>query len=125
MSKLTELEMRKRLLVAQSDMYRQQFLFEAQNLQACCTRWQRALSWVGALRTVITFLPLLSSLVGLRAARPEPRKRASRWRQILGSAIAGWRLYQRFGPLFQNIFKTRHSESEAAPRRESGRPLSQ
>lgn len=109
--RLKELELRKRTLVAESEVYRQTLRLEARNFNLYALSLRRKLDvlrWLNPLLTVGA--PLVGSLFGARRA---PARRG--W---LGMLLRGWRLYRQFGPVLQSFF-TRGASRGGAP---AGRP---
>ena len=107
-SKIDELQQRKLALIAESDLHRQRLRYETTLLRAHCSRVSRTLSLAGSLGKIMSFLPLFAPLVGLRRGRQVEPKPAPGWRRWLGTVLAGWRVYNRFGPTVQNLVKRQH-----------------
>jgi len=94
-----ELEARKRVLAAHSDIYRQTLKLELHNLRLYSVAMRRKLSilrWVPPLIAVAG--PLAALWLGSRRAKVE--RASGFWAKVL----LGWRLYQKYGHLIRRFF---------------------
>lgn len=92
------LEARKKLLVAESEVYRQTLRLDAQNLRLYSMRMQRKYATYAALKPVLlATLPFATSLF----SRKQTESR--RPRSMLSTALAGWRMYKKFQPLLASL----------------------
>ena len=99
--KLAELEARKKALVAESEIYRQTLQVEVRNIQLSVAGTTRKLSHFKSLFAIV---PVGSSLLGmLIAGLFRRKKRESSGLRLLPTALMGWRLYQKYGPMLQPL----------------------
>jgi hypothetical protein len=97
--KLAELEARKKALIAEAEIYRQTLKAELRNVQLYVAGTGRKLNHFKSLFAIV---PIGSSLLGLLAAGLfRRRKSKGGWPSILPTAMMGWRLYQKYGPMVQ------------------------
>jgi hypothetical protein len=97
--KLTELEERKKALVAESEIYRHTLKAELRNVQLYVAGTGHKLNHF---KSLLAIVPIGSSLLGLLAAGLFRRKkRKGGWPPILPAAMMGWRLYQKYGSMLQ------------------------
>jgi len=90
---MSKFEAKKKLLVAESEVYRELLKLEFQTFKIYGKRAKRRLTSPGAyLPLVISGIPLLSGLFG--------RKRGSSLRRMSSLVLLGWKTYQRFAPMF-------------------------
>jgi len=95
---MKELEARKKLLVAESEVYRQTLRLDVQNLRLCSIQMQRKYATYMALKpALMVALPLVGSIFSGKA-RSEKRPRS-----LISTAIAGWRMYKNFQPLIASL----------------------
>jgi hypothetical protein len=119
---MNDLEARKRALVAESEVYRQALALEVQQIQSHCAGIQRRIDSVRRFRSLFFILPLLAPLIGLRRmTRPAQAKRAAGWRGLVGTAMVGWRLYQKFGPVLRSVLPKFSLHARNAPPAETSR----
>lgn len=107
-SKVNDIQARKRALVTESEVYREMLKLEAQNLQLYSLRMQRRFSKVAKLAPLLL---LAKPAAGLLFARRKPARRG--W---IGTAFLGWRLYRQFAPtlgLFLQRFAGRKSRQSS------------
>src|SRR4249919_2081888 len=102
--KVTELEVRKRALITQSEIHREELKAELENLAHYSTgilqkvdRVRRASSWVMIAAPVV--LPLVGLVMGKRQRAPRP----SVWKKGISTALIGLRLYRKYGPLIKSF----------------------
>lgn len=94
-----ELDARKKVLVAECEIYRQTLSLELHNLHLYSVSVRRKLSplrWIQP--AVAVAAPLLGLWFGSRRAKAE------RMPGLLGKVLLGWRLYQKYGHLVRNLF---------------------
>jgi hypothetical protein len=98
---IKELEARKRALADESDLYRQTLRYEIHNLSLHATSIKRRVGWLA----LTPLWPLLPPLINAFVKRKQKQKQpgSSQWR-IFSTALAGWRLYQRFSHFLPTIF---------------------
>ncbi len=101
---IKQLEARKRALVAESEVYRQTLKLEVQNLRLYAVRFQRKLGFFSPANPLMMALPFGLSFLRFRGPRWFQRKRKWRRPGFIGALWLGWRLYRRFGPLFQRLW---------------------
>ncbi len=112
---MTQLEARKRALVAESEVYRQTLTLEIQNIRLYSARIQRNFA---ILRLANPVLLAAGSMLGARLLRRGGgggvrRKRRGKWSRLFGASLMGWRLYRQFGPTLQGLFFNRRSRSQS------------
>jgi hypothetical protein len=103
---VSDLEKRKRMLVAECEVYRQTLKLELHNLKICALRNKRRLTSFRASNPLLTMLPMLSVFFTAR------RRRFS-WKQFAAAAFMGLQFYNRFAPWCRGLFvrETRDTES--------------
>lgn len=91
---MTDLEARKKLLVAESEVYRQTLRLDIQNVKLYSLRLRRKWAQYAALKPIVLAgLPVASALFSRkRQAQQAPRT-------LISSVIAGWRMYQKAQPV--------------------------
>ena len=94
---MSELEKRKRMLVAESEVYRQTLKLELHNLRICTLRNKRRLTSFGRSNPLLTMLPMLGAFFAAR------RRRFS-WKQLTAFALMGLQLYNRLAPFCRGLF---------------------
>ncbi len=120
---LKDLEVRKRALVAESEVYRQMLTLEIQNIRLYGARMHRKLAiWRLA-------NPLLLAAGGFFGARlfgrggGIRRKRRGKWSRILAATLMGWRLLRQYGPLAQTLWlRSRQRRASTADEPEEETP---
>ncbi len=112
---MTDLEARKRALVAESEVYRQTLTLEIQNLRLYGVRFQRKFA---VARLANPLILAATSWLASRWVRPKSthRKRQGKWSRLFGASLMGWRLYRQFGPVLQSwIFRRKHFKHAPEP----------
>lgn len=108
---MKDIEDRKRALLAESEVYRQTLKLEFYNLRLFIKQSKvNAKSFVSP-----NSWWLMGALAPFLARRPV----FSKWR-LVGAVVAGWKLYNRFGPLITRLWSSfgrtrrarRHTEEE-------------
>lgn len=94
-----ELEARKKVLVAECEIYRQTLSLELHNLRLYSVAMRRRLS---PLRWVQPAMAVVAPLAGLWFS--SRRAKAERLPGLLGKVLLGWRLYQKYGHFVRNLF---------------------
>jgi hypothetical protein len=93
---MSKFETKKKLLVAESEVYRQLLKLELQTFKVYSKRTKRRLT------SVTTYLPYVMSglpfLTGMFARR-KGRSAGSPLKRMGSLVLLGWKTYQRFGPL--------------------------
>jgi hypothetical protein len=103
-SRLKDLEGRKRALVAESEVYRQTLKLEIQNIRLYGARMQRKFALA---RLANPLFLLAGSYIGARFfGRGVKLRRRGRW-SWLGMGLLAWRALKNYGPLLQNILAQR------------------
>ncbi len=104
---MTELETRKRRLVAESEVYRELLKLELQNFRIYGMNVRQKLtSLTPANPLLMTAVPFLTSLLG--------RKRRSAWQRFGTLALMGWQLYRRFSGTTRNGLTRAKAEDAVA-----------
>jgi hypothetical protein len=113
--KIKELQARKQALIAESDAYRQILRLELQNLRLRGAHVRRRASqwWF---HPALRFLPLALGLYRTGFAGFRGKRRRG-WLGLLPLAMAAWRGYRQFGPLFQHWFFSRKASNGEERRR--------
>jgi len=94
---MSKYEARKKLLVAESEVYRQLLKMEMQTFQVYAKRTKRRMT------SVTSYLPLLTSslpIVTAFFARKKSRSSATSLKRMASLVMLGWKTYQRFGGFF-------------------------
>ena len=94
---MSKFETRKKLLVAESEVYRQLLKMEIQTLQVYAKRTRRKMT------SVSSYLPLLTSSLPILTAmfaRRKGRSSGSSLKRMASLVMLGWKTYQRFGGFF-------------------------
>jgi hypothetical protein len=109
---MSKFEERKKLLVAESEVYRQLLRMELQTFKVYTTRTKRRLT------SATSYLPLVMSGVPFLAnmfMRKKGRSPASSFKRMTSLVMLGWKTYQRFGGFFGRAkYPTRTPEKTAA-----------
>jgi hypothetical protein len=107
--KIKGLQARKQALIAESDAYRQILRLELQNLRLRGAHARRKASMWWS-HPALRFLPLVLGLyrTGFGGFR---QKRRRGLLGLLPLALAAWRGYRQFGPLFQQWFMSRKASN--------------
>jgi hypothetical protein len=96
-----ELETRKRVLAAESEIYRQTLKLELHNLHLYGLGVRRRLSVFRWIRPALSVAgPFAALWFTSRRAKAERARPAG----LLGKVLLGWRLYQKYGHLVRNLF---------------------
>jgi len=105
---MSDFETKKKLLVAESEVYRQLLKLELQTIKVYTKQKKRQLSSVSTyMPWVMSGLPFLSGLFG----RKKTRSPASALKRMGSLLMLGWKTYQRFGPMLsRKTFVGRKSE---------------
>jgi hypothetical protein len=94
---MSKFEARKKMLVAESEVYRQLLKLELQTLKVYTKRTKRRLT------SISTYLPFLTSglpfLKGLFGGK-KTKSPASSLKRMGALVMLGWKAYQRFRPFF-------------------------
>jgi hypothetical protein len=94
-----ELDARKRALAAQSEVYRQTLVMEARNLMLYGTYLRRRYTRPNPSNVLLLLAPVLGGLWMTRA-----RKKRSMFSRVTGSALLGWKIYQKVAPYCGGFF---------------------
>ena len=94
---MSELEKRKKMLVAECEVYRQTLKLELHNLKISALRNKRRLTSFRPSNPLMTMLPMISVFFTAR------RRRFS-WKQLTAAAFMGLQLYNRLAPLCRGLF---------------------
>ena len=90
---MSKFEARKKMLAAESEVYRQLLKLEIQTLKVYTVRTKKRLSFIGTYAPLLmSGLPILSTLFG-RRRKGFSLKRLSSW------VFLGWKAYRRFAPM--------------------------
>jgi hypothetical protein len=94
---MSDFETRKKLLVAESEVYRELLKMEFQTFKVYTTRTKRRMTSASTYLPFLTAgLPLISSLF----ARKKGKSSAPSLQRIASLVMLGWKTYQRFSGLF-------------------------
>ena len=106
---MSELEKRKRLLIAECEVYRETLKLELQTFRIYGLYAKKRL------KTFNTYTPMLLTALPLLRSLFVARKKTGSWKRMGTMAWLGLQLYQRFGPLLRNaILQVRRPEKTAA-----------
>jgi len=103
---MSELQQRKKLLVAEAEVYREMLKLEFQTFRLYGIHTKRRIS------SIKTYTPLLLTGVPLLRALFS-RRRRSTWKQLSTMFYLGWQAYNRFGPLLRRTVFQRPSRTAA------------
>lgn len=98
---------RKKLLAAESEVYRQLLKMEMETFKVYAVRTKRRFTSLNSL------LPLLMSSVPLAAGMFGKKRRFS-LKKIFSLLFFGWKTYQRFSPMFRSGFSGKPGASQTA-----------
>ena len=103
---MSELETRKKLLAAESEVYRELLKLEIQNFKIYTRQTQRKLSvFQTCLPALVSGLPMVTSFFG--------RRRRSTFKQLSSLLFLGWKAYSKLGPLWRGrVRRPRHTAAE-------------
>jgi hypothetical protein len=107
---MSELEARKKLLVAESEVYRELLKLEIQNFRIYGKKTQRKLSLLG---TFQTYLPMMMSGIPV-AATLFGRKQRFSFQKFGSLLFLGWKAYNQFGSHLKGIRKQVRTRRTAA-----------
>ena len=94
---MSDLEKRKKLLIAEGEVYRESLKLQIQNLRIYGIKTKRRFTSFNAGNPVLAFgVPMIASMLGRK-------KRSRRWGAL---AFLGWQLYNRFGATVIGRFTT-------------------
>jgi hypothetical protein len=97
---MNKFETKKKLLVAESEVYRQLLKLELQTFKVYGTRAKRRMSSVSTyLPAIMTALPFAKALFAGKRGRVG-RSSGFSLKSMVSLLMAGWKTYQRFGPFF-------------------------
>jgi len=110
---MSKFETRKKLLVAESEVYRQLLKMEIQTIQVYAKRTKRRMTSVTSYLPLVTgSLPLLATFL---AKRKKGRASESPLKRMVSMVMLGWKTYQRFGGFFSNAkYPMRQPDKTAA-----------
>jgi hypothetical protein len=94
-----ELELRKKALAAESEVYRETLKLEARNLGLYARYAKLKLSNRSAINPLLMLAPALTGFL-LRPRRPRKMPR------MLATVLLGWQMYSKFAPLCRNMFQS-------------------
>lgn len=108
---MSKFETRKKLLVAESEVYRQLLKMELQTLKVYSKRTKRRFTSVSTyLPFVMSGLPFLTAMF----TRKKGRSTGSSLKRIASLVMLGWKTYQRFGGFFSRAKYSARPPSEIA-----------
>jgi hypothetical protein len=97
---MSKFETKKKLLVAESEVYRQLLKLELQTFKVYGTRAKRRAKSVSTyLPMVMTALPFVKAMLGGKRGRAGGASMPS-LKRMSSLLMLGWKAYQRFGPFF-------------------------
>lgn len=108
---MSKFESRKKLLVAESEVYRQLLKMEFQTFQVYAKRTKHRMT------SVTSYLPLVTSglpLVAAFFARKKGKSSTSPLKRMVSLAMLGWKTYQRFGGFFGGAKYPTHAPDKTA-----------
>ncbi len=116
--KVKELDDRKKLLLAQSEMYRETLRLEVANVKFSLALLRRRLDFVkSAVGVVGVAAPVLGLVLGLRGFRKKDVAMTAAKRGMFSKLMAGWQMFRRFRPLVQEFLEGRRAAREARERK--------
>jgi hypothetical protein len=107
--KITEIEQRKKVLVARSQMYRDTLTLEVANVRYSVALLKRRLK---SGRNILLLLSSVFPLTGIFLARSKVKQAGG----VLGKLMSGVRLFSQFAPLLK---KFHSSKTETVPSRQN------
>jgi len=109
---MSKFETRKKLLVAESEVYRELLKMELQTFKVYSTRTKRRLTSVSNyLPFLMSGMPMLAGLFG----RKKGRSSGSSLQRMASLVMLGWKTYQRFGGFFGGLkFRPQAPDNTAA-----------
>ena len=108
---MSKFEERKKLLVAESEVYRELLKMELQTFKVYTTRTRRRLSSVTSyLPLVMSGLPFLANMF----MRKKGKSSGSSLKRMASLVMLGWKTYQRFGGSFGGSNRAPAPEKTAA-----------
>jgi hypothetical protein len=108
------LEAQKRALVEESEAQREVIVAELRQLRLTAEVWQRRLKVVSAAASVVAVLgPVAGAIVkGRFSDLQEPGPKEGSKRTLLGTVLAGWRIYREVAPVVQAFLARRREDNE-------------
>jgi len=96
---MSKYDAKKKLLVAEAEVYRQLLKMELQTLKVYTKRTQRKVTSVsGYMPLLMSGLPMLTNLFG----RSKRRSSVNSLKRMMSLVMLGWKTYQRFGVFFRS-----------------------
>lgn len=118
--KVKELDERKRLILAKSEMYRQTLKLEVANLKFSGTLLKRRMRSPKLIASVLGLaaLPAAGFIYGRKLHKPKPKVHAELKAEagLLPALLAGFQIFRRFAPLVQ---KLRAGRTQSRARRQN------
>jgi hypothetical protein len=110
----TPLETKKKLLVAEAEVYRQLLKLELQTFKVYSKRTKRRMTSVSTyLPLLMSGLPFVTGLFGRK--KSQSSSPVSSLKRMSSLLMLGWKTYQRFGPFFgRRTFSVRRPETKTA-----------
>jgi|SRR6185437_17125171 len=97
---MSKFETKKKLLIAESEVYRQLLKLELQTFNVYAKRTKRRMTSLSAYLPFITAgLPFFTRMFGRKRA-----KKGLSLKRMSSLLLMGWKTYQRFGPIFWGKF---------------------
>ncbi len=114
-SKIRELEARKRALVAECEICRETLKAEVHNLQLYAASFKNKFGYIRSLGPWLLFaVPLAAPLLGLASRKKNESHRPSRLKGGIATALLGMRLYRKYGPMLRTLVAQFRSKRQAA-----------
>jgi hypothetical protein len=117
---MTELQLRKQALVAESDVLRELLAMEVEDLRIYGTRWRRRWNLVEAARPWLALAPVVPLLLQSLRPKKSASKRMPGWRRFLAMGLMGWRFYRKFSPLLRQMLAAQRAAAVAQAEGEMG-----
>lgn len=105
---MNDLQHRKKLLLAESEVYREMLKLELRTFRLYGMRAKRRI------KSISTYTPLVIEGLPLFRALFGGRKRLSTWKRVGSLVYFGWQSYRRFGPLLQDMLRQRAGPRKTA-----------
>lgn len=116
---MTELEKKKRMLLAESEVYRQLLKLEFHNLKICRLQAKRRFTSFGLTNPLFMLgLPAVGALFmkgSPVAGSLFGRRRRSGWKQFIATVFMSWQAYNRLVPFCKTIFSRDGEAARKAP----------
>ena len=109
---MSELRARKRMLVSESDIYRETLRLEVHNLRVYGAGLKRKFSALGALKPLLL---VAAGMFGPPLGRSFVRRRRRNWLRPLLTSLLSWKVYRQVAPLVRAFMNRSREAGPGSP----------